>query len=205
MGDVLIAFKENLDDPNNVLQSWDPNFPDLYCTWYHVTCNAASSVTRLNFLVCFERILSNNSITGNIPKEIGSGLTNLVELDLSYNFLNGTFPTTLSKLTNLKSLILKRNAIFDNIPKDLGDLANLENLDLSTNAFRGEIPNSLRFLRNLKTMCVAEFIICNNVLKIVQLVRVLAPQWLTEASWSEQLGGKIAQRVLSDYLSELTD
>lgn len=45
-GDALNALKNSLDDPNNVLSSWDPTLVNP-CTWFHVTCNNDNSVTRV--------------------------------------------------------------------------------------------------------------------------------------------------------------
>lgn len=45
-GDALIALKGNVGDPGNVLQSWDSTLPNP-CTWFHITCNEDSRVTRV--------------------------------------------------------------------------------------------------------------------------------------------------------------
>jgi hypothetical protein len=45
-GDALYALRQSLTDSSNVLQSWDPTLVNP-CTWFHVTCNAENSVTRL--------------------------------------------------------------------------------------------------------------------------------------------------------------
>lgn len=45
-GDALYALRRAVDDPENVLQSWDPTLVDP-CTWFHVTCDADNRVTRL--------------------------------------------------------------------------------------------------------------------------------------------------------------
>jgi hypothetical protein len=44
-GDALHSLRTNLNDPNNVLQSWDPTLVNP-CTWFHVTCNNDNSVIR---------------------------------------------------------------------------------------------------------------------------------------------------------------
>ncbi|KAJ0096584.1 hypothetical protein Patl1_27561 [Pistacia atlantica] len=43
-GDALYSLRSNLQDPNNVLQNWDPTVGNP-CTWFHVTCNSEKSVT----------------------------------------------------------------------------------------------------------------------------------------------------------------
>lgn len=45
-GDALHSLRTNLQDPNNVLQSWDPTLVNP-CTWFHVTCNNDNSVIRV--------------------------------------------------------------------------------------------------------------------------------------------------------------
>lgn len=45
-GDALYALRRAVKDPKNVLQSWDPTLVDP-CTWFHVTCDSESRVTRL--------------------------------------------------------------------------------------------------------------------------------------------------------------
>lgn len=37
-GDALMALRNRLQDPDGVLESWDPNLVNP-CTWLHVTCN----------------------------------------------------------------------------------------------------------------------------------------------------------------------
>lgn len=45
-GDALHNLKLNLNDPKNVLQSWDSTLVNP-CTWLHVTCNTENSVIRV--------------------------------------------------------------------------------------------------------------------------------------------------------------
>ena len=45
-GDALHSLRRSLTDPDNVLQSWDPNLVNP-CTWFHITCNQDNRVTRL--------------------------------------------------------------------------------------------------------------------------------------------------------------
>lgn len=55
-GDALHSLRANLEDPNNVLQSWDPTLVNP-CTWFHVTCNNENSVIRVyvvSLLTSFE-------------------------------------------------------------------------------------------------------------------------------------------------------
>ena len=48
-GDALYTLRRSLFDPDNVLQSWDPNLVNP-CTWFHITCNQDGRVTRVYVL-----------------------------------------------------------------------------------------------------------------------------------------------------------
>ncbi|KAK6916097.1 Leucine-rich repeat [Dillenia turbinata] len=153
-GDALSALKSNLVDPNNVLQSWDPTLVNP-CTWFHVTCNADSRVTRVDLgnanlsgqLVSQLGQLPNlqylelysNNITGKIPSELGS-LQNLVSLDLYLNKLSGSIPDTLGNLQKLRFLRLNNNTLSGTIPFSLTKVNSLQVLDLSYNHLTGAIP-----------------------------------------------------------------
>ncbi|KAI3497458.1 hypothetical protein L1887_40071 [Cichorium endivia] len=152
--DALNAFKNQIVlDPWNVLQSWDPTLPNP-CTWFHVTCNKQSSVTRVDLgnaglsgqLVPWLGQLTNlqylelfgNNITGRIPNELGN-LTNLVSLDLYLNKLEGDIPDTLGKLKKLRYLRLNNNKLTGTIPNSLTNIDSLKVLDLSNNFLVGQV------------------------------------------------------------------
>ncbi|KAM7250995.1 hypothetical protein ACFE04_022878 [Oxalis oulophora] len=153
-GDALNALKTNLDDPNNVLQSWDATLVNP-CTWFHVTCNNDNSVTRVDLgnanlsgqlvpqlgqLPNMQYLeLYSNKISGKIPDELGE-LTNLISLDLYLNDLDGSIPATLSKLQKLRFLRLNNNSLSGKIPVSLTTVTSLQVLDLSNNNLTGDIP-----------------------------------------------------------------
>ncbi|XP_073045559.1 BRASSINOSTEROID INSENSITIVE 1-associated receptor kinase 1-like isoform X2 [Primulina eburnea] len=160
-GDALSALKNNLADPNGVLQSWDPTLVNP-CTWFHVTCNNKNSVTRvdlgnanlsgqlspqLGFLPNLQYLeLYSNDITGRIPNELGN-LTSLVSLDLYLNSLTGPIPDTLGKLKRLRFLRLNNNSLTGEIPMSLTTIETLQVLDLSNNQLTGQIPINGSFQR----------------------------------------------------------
>lgn len=76
--------------------------------------------------------------------------TNLSELDLSRNNLDGALPSQVGQLTNLRILDLSDNK-FTGVPAEVGQLKNLEVLDLSNNLLTG-LPNELGNLKNLKLL-----------------------------------------------------
>uniref|UniRef100_A0A0D6QZL3 non-specific serine/threonine protein kinase n=1 Tax=Araucaria cunninghamii TaxID=56994 RepID=A0A0D6QZL3_ARACU len=158
-GDALHSLRSNLDDPNNVLQSWDPTLVNP-CTWFHVTCNNDNSVIRVDLgnaqlsgtLVPQLGQLSNlqylelysNNITGPIPSDLGN-LTNLVSLDLYLNSFNGPIPPSLGKLSKLRFLRLNNNSLNGPIPMALTTVGALQVLDLSNNNLSGPVPSNGSF------------------------------------------------------------
>ncbi|KAF3432335.1 hypothetical protein FNV43_RR27075 [Rhamnella rubrinervis] len=153
-GDALYALRRAVKDPSNVLQSWDPTLVDP-CTWFHVTCDSDSRVTRLDLgnanlsgslvpelgklkhLQYLELYM--NNLAGPIPKELG-GLKSLLSLDLYHNNLTGSIPSSLYKLSNLKFLRLNSNRLTGRIPRELTKLGNLKIFDVSNNDLCGTIP-----------------------------------------------------------------
>ncbi|KDP35227.1 hypothetical protein JCGZ_09386 [Jatropha curcas] len=158
-GDALHNLRANLQDPNNVLQSWDPTLVNP-CTWFHVTCNNENSVIRVDLgnaalsgqLVPQLGQLKNlqylelygNNISGPIPSDIGN-LTNLVSLDLYLNSFTGPIPDTLGKLTKLRFLRLNNNSLSGSIPISLINITALQVLDLSNNRLSGPVPDNGSF------------------------------------------------------------
>ncbi|KAL8123598.1 putative LRR receptor-like serine/threonine-protein kinase At1g74360 [Apium graveolens] len=82
--------------------------------------------------------LSENSFTGELPKEI-SLCKNLVSLNLWGEGFTGKIPWEIGSLVNLEALILGKNRFDREIPESLLDLKKLSFLDLSKNKFSGDI------------------------------------------------------------------
>ncbi|KAL8264794.1 hypothetical protein R6Q59_022924 [Mikania micrantha] len=153
-GDALNALKLSLDDPNKVMESWDVTLPNP-CTWFHISCNPESSVTRVDLgsaglsgqlvpelgqLINLQYLeLYSNNITGNIPTELGK-LNSLVSLDLYSNRLHGNIPNTMGNLKKLRFLRLNNNSLGGTIPYSLTNIIELEVLDLSNNSLVGLVP-----------------------------------------------------------------
>ncbi|XP_015902284.2 disease resistance protein BAK6-like [Ziziphus jujuba] len=169
--DALIAWKNKLSDPNNVLGSWDPNSANP-CTWSHVTCSDQNNVTRVdlgvarlsgplipelgNLTFVQYLVLFGNSINGTIPKEIGH-LKNLIRLELQFNILTGSIPDSFGNLTALKFLELSNNNLTGPIPASLGNLTSLQTINLNNNSFTGTIPIEVLGLVRLAVIRVINF------------------------------------------------
>ncbi|XP_040992581.1 receptor-like protein 3 [Juglans microcarpa x Juglans regia] len=84
--------------------------------------------------------LENNSLSGNIPLEIGH-LKNLNGLNLSHNYFSGNIPDQISELTNLERLDLSANQLSGEIPKSFASLHFLHEFSVANNNLYGEIPS----------------------------------------------------------------
>ncbi|XP_022745848.1 receptor-like protein 12 [Durio zibethinus] len=85
--------------------------------------------------------LSVNSLTGEIPKELGY-LMGLLSLNLSGNLLTGKIPETIGNMEMLESLDLSMNRLHGEIPSSFSNLNFLNHFNLSYNNLTGQIPSS---------------------------------------------------------------
>ncbi|KAG2720896.1 hypothetical protein I3760_02G055400 [Carya illinoinensis] len=84
--------------------------------------------------------IGNNSLSGNVPIEIGH-LLQLHVLDLSHNSFSGNIPCQISELTNLERLDLSANKFSGEIPASLTSLHFLSWLSVANNNLNGMIPS----------------------------------------------------------------
>uniref|UniRef100_A0A7C8YVH7 Uncharacterized protein n=2 Tax=Opuntia streptacantha TaxID=393608 RepID=A0A7C8YVH7_OPUST len=152
-GDVLYALRKSLSDPDNVLESWDPNLVSP-CTWFHITCNGDNHVTRVD--------LGNSNLSGHLVPDLGK-LEHLQYLELYKNNIQGTIPPELGNLKNLISLDLYNNNISGTIPPELGKLKSLVFLRLNDNKLTGRIPRELTKISSLKVVDVSSNNLCGTI------------------------------------------
>ncbi|ETO11844.1 hypothetical protein RFI_25532 [Reticulomyxa filosa] len=74
---------------------------------------------------------------------MASELSNLRELYLPDNHLNGTLPNEIGNLWQLQTLVLYGNEFTGNIPSTVGNLTHLSDFDLRDNYFSGRIPEEV--------------------------------------------------------------
>ena len=72
-----------------------------------------------------------SELSRHTPQELG--YPENVDLDLSNNTLTGSIPKHLGNITNISQLFLDNNQLFGDIPRELGYLVNLEILFLDNN------------------------------------------------------------------------
>ena len=95
--------------------------------------------------------LSNNRIASTIPTKFGM-MTQLQELDLESNLLNGPIPTELYSLANLQTLYLHDNVLTGSISPLISQMTSLTILDLDTNYISGELPSEIGLMSQLSQL-----------------------------------------------------
>ncbi|XP_023535293.1 probably inactive leucine-rich repeat receptor-like protein kinase At2g25790 isoform X2 [Cucurbita pepo subsp. pepo] len=93
--------------------------------------------------------LSNNMISGSIPKDIGLLFSDLQFLDLGGNVLTGEIPNSVANLKSLEFLTLASNKLSGEIPTELGGMKRLRWIYLGYNNLSGQIPEEIGQLGSL--------------------------------------------------------
>ncbi|XP_064999490.1 receptor-like protein EIX1 [Musa acuminata AAA Group] len=79
-------------------------------------------------------------------------LSLVTSIDLSNNHISGEIPKELTQLLGLRFLNLSKNHLTGRIPEKIGDMKQLESLDLSVNDLTGEIPSSFSAMHFLERL-----------------------------------------------------
>jgi Leucine-rich repeat (LRR) protein len=91
-----------------------------------------------------------NNLTGDVSSIINTLPLSLTALELTFNHLSGTIPSSTGRLTDLYFLDLAGNNLNGTIPSELGSLSKLEILALDVNRLTGTVPASLANLPGLR-------------------------------------------------------
>ncbi|XP_039023429.1 LRR receptor-like serine/threonine-protein kinase GHR1 [Hibiscus syriacus] len=166
---ALLEFKKGIkhDPTGYVLNSWNEesiDFNGCPSSWNGIVCNGGNvagvildnlglSVNAdlsvfLNLTKLVKLSLSNNSIAGVIPHNIGA-FKSLEFFDLSDNLFSSALPLGIGKLESLRNLSLAGNNFSGSIPDTISELASILYLDLSRNSLSGMLPTSLTELNGL--------------------------------------------------------
>eukprot|EP00249_Psilotum_nudum_P018513 c26843_g2_i1 orf=308-3400(-) len=139
-GNVLLAMKQQLEDPNDFLRDWNASSASP-CNWTGVVCDDSRQVvTGLEF--------PNFALSGPVPT-LMCRLPNLTSVNFYYNNFGGAFPDDLLSCSKVTNLNLSQNLIVGNLPANISKMDSLQVLALSSNNFSGSIPEGFGRLAEL--------------------------------------------------------
>jgi Leucine-rich repeat (LRR) protein len=150
---------EYLDLSNNLFTSFGQH--PTFLPWTHLkfldlrfnSLKGSLPILPINTLHFY---ISNNSLTGNIPK-LFCNLSSLEVLDLAGNNLSGSLPRCLGNFgDSLVILDLQRNKFEGRIPKNWIKGGQLKIIKFSQNKFQGHLPRSLAKCTMLKVLDLSD-------------------------------------------------
>ncbi|KAJ0956834.1 putative protein kinase RLK-Pelle-LRR-Xa family [Helianthus annuus] len=149
--DCLKSIKQSLQDPENLLSSWDfnNNTEGFICRFTGIECWHPDESKVLNIR------LSDMGLKGRFPVGL-KNCTSLTGLDLSSNKLDGPLPSNMTDYVRfVTSLDLSSNNLSGEIPASISNCSFLNILRLNNNQFTGQIPYDLSKLDRIKEFDVA--------------------------------------------------
>ncbi|PPD68222.1 hypothetical protein GOBAR_DD34901 [Gossypium barbadense] len=118
--------------------------------------------------------VSNNSLDGNIPNEIGAKLPSLKQLNMSNNLFSGGIPISIGDMISLEVLDLSNNKLSGGIPRHMP--MGLLIFDVSNNRLFGDIQSSMENMSHLVTLDLSNNILSGGI-----------PRWMGKMSDLEEL------------------
>ncbi|KAB2634070.1 tyrosine-sulfated glycopeptide receptor 1-like [Pyrus ussuriensis x Pyrus communis] len=108
---------------------------------YYQSVNGSVTRLQVKYLSNMPTLIAlrNNSLSGNIPRDIGQ-LQLLQELNIGFNKFSGNIPHQISNLRKLEILDLSRNHLSGEIPASLSSLSFLSSFSVAYNNLQGQIP-----------------------------------------------------------------
>ncbi|XP_017257623.1 probable LRR receptor-like serine/threonine-protein kinase At1g53430 isoform X1 [Daucus carota subsp. sativus] len=126
-------------------------FPPLVDIYSNVSCDCSFSRKSVCHVTHIE--MKGLNLTGELPAEF-SNLTNLLVIDLSRNYINGSIPSAFGQM-HLTNLSLVGNRIRGSIPPEIGNIDTLEELVLENNQLEGPLPAQLGSMIRLKRLLLS--------------------------------------------------
>ncbi|EYU35924.1 hypothetical protein ABFS82_14G220400 [Erythranthe guttata] len=119
--EALLSFKESLEDPTNILSTWNVSADVNCCNWKRVVCSNITGGGHVHQL----------RLQGGLRGKMNPSLVNLKHLtylNLSQNAFEETIPYFVGSLTSLEYLDLSKAGFYGTIPHTIGNLTNLRTL-----------------------------------------------------------------------------
>jgi Leucine-rich repeat (LRR) protein len=137
--------------------AWGSSIPE--CEWDYIVCTANQTIGELGFLGV--------GLTGTLEAEM-LNLSELSSLDLAGNELSEVeFPSLILQMTNLVELFLDTNNLQGSIPSEIANLGRLEKLIMSSNDFTGTLPIEMQSMTSMLSFQVPLNRLEGNVFNIV--------------------------------------
>ncbi|CAI9100073.1 OLC1v1036998C1 [Oldenlandia corymbosa var. corymbosa] len=155
--EILLSFKDSLEDVLNVLSEWSNTTTIPHCNWTGITC-AAENVYSVD--------LQSLNLSGEISSSICQ-LSKLTSLNLADNLFNQAIPLHLTECESLEYLNISNNLIWGNIPDDISGFKSLKVLDISRNHVEGKIPDGIGSLKNLQVLNLANNFLSGSVPEVL--------------------------------------
>ncbi|CAA3006648.1 probably inactive leucine-rich repeat receptor kinase At5g06940 [Olea europaea subsp. europaea] len=154
--DILLTFKNSIEDPMNFLSGWTNTTGIHYCNWTGISCTRTFpfSVSDVN--------LQNLNLSGEISDSVCK-LSKLTSLNLADNLFNQPIPLHLSQCGSLESLNISNNLIWGPIPGQISQFGSLRVLDFSRNHIEGKIPESIGSLKQLQFLILGSNLLSGSV------------------------------------------
>ncbi|RWR86454.1 putative LRR receptor-like serine/threonine-protein kinase [Cinnamomum micranthum f. kanehirae] len=136
------------------IKDWDTNENPCNGRWNSTgfryirrgfVCNCTTTVCHITTIE-----LKGQNLTGELPEEFAD-LTRLQDLDLTFNYLNGSIPPRWATLP-LVHLSIFGNRVTGKIPKEFGNINTLKSLVLEDNLLGGPFPPELGNLSRLEEL-----------------------------------------------------
>lgn len=167
---ALLSFKKSLNDPSNLLSSW--NIDVDCCKWEGVVCSNSTGHGHVHQLHLRSHDHEAQSLHGKVNLSSLLHLKHLTYLDLSQNMFEGTIPSLIGSFTNLEYLNLSHAGFHGRVPHNMGNLSNLHTLileDFGLNVDSLEWLSRLVELRQLNM----NFVDLNKAIDWLQVINTL--------------------------------